>query len=98
VERLGEGARHLGRELFGGFDPIHVRHIDVHQDDVGLECDRELDGVPARLRQTYDLDVTFEAKQPRQVIAGLGDVVDDEDADLVCHVGCFVGLRASRGG
>src|SRR5664279_2504099 len=79
------GARHGGRELLRRFDSIHVRHVDVHQDDIGLERSGQLDGLPSRIREAHDLDITFEAKQPRQVIAGLADVVDDEDADLICH-------------
>jgi hypothetical protein len=78
-------ARHLGRELLGRLDPVHVRHVDVHQDDVGLEGHRQLDRATPGFSQAHDLHVTFEAKQPRKVVAGLGDVVDDEDADLVCH-------------
>ena len=33
------------------------------------------------------VDVAFEAQELRQVVAGLGDVIDDEDADLVGHFG-----------
>ena len=32
-----------------------------------------------------DLDVRLEPEQLGEVLAGLGDVVDDDDADLVCH-------------
>ena len=40
----------------------------------------------ARRRRADDLDVALEAEQLREVVAGLGDVVDDEDADLVGHL------------
>ena len=52
----------------------------------GSSLGRHLDGLAPGRRRPDDLDVRLEAEQLREVIAGLRDVVDDEDADLVCHV------------
>ena len=62
----------------------------------GVEPGRHLEGLTTRRGSPDDLDVALEAKQLREVIAGLRDVVDDEDADLVCHVRGVA--RPRRGG
>ena len=80
-------AGHDGRELLGRSDAVHVRHVDVHQDDVRDESSGHLQCLATGRGGTDHVDVAFEAKELRQVIAGLGDVVDDEDADLVGHFG-----------
>ena len=79
------GRRDLRREQLGRGDPVHVRHVDVHQDDIRQEPGRHLERLRAGRGGTDDLDVLLEAEQLRQVIAGLRDVVDDQDADLVTH-------------
>ena len=79
------GGRHLGGQAFRRRDAVHVRHVDVHQDDVRRELRRHLDGFAPGCRRSHDLDVRLEAQELREVIAGLRDVVDDQDADLVCH-------------
>ena len=94
------GARHLGGQALRRRDAVHVRHVDVHQDDVRRELRRHLDGFATRRRRPDDLDVRLEAQELREVIAGLRDVVDDEDADLVCHgsrVGRWPGCRMGCG-
>ncbi len=93
VVRLAlDGHHHDGRagdargELLGGGDAVHVRHVDVHQDDVRVEPGGHLEGFRAGRRRADHVDVTLEAQELRQVIAGLGDVIDDEDTDLVGHL------------
>ena len=80
------GGRDGRRQLLGRGDAVHVRHVDVHEDDIRTQPDGHLERfAPGRGRADH-VDVTFEAEELRQVIAGLGDVVDDEDADLVGHL------------
>ncbi len=80
------GARDGRRELLGGGDAVHVRHVDVHQDDVRVQPGGHLQRLAAGRRGADHVDVALEAKQLRQVIAGLWDVIDDEDTDLVGHL------------
>ena len=80
------GRRDGSRQLLGRRDAVHVRHVDVHQDDVRGERRRELQGLRAGRRRTDDVDVALEAEQLREVVARLRDVVDDQDADLVSHL------------
>ena len=104
VVRLAlDGHHHDGRagrarrELLGGGDAVHVRHVDVHQDDVRLQLVGHLDRLAPGRRGADHVDVALEAEQLRQVIAGLRDVVDDEDADLVGHLALVGSLLASLG-
>ena len=80
------GRRGDGRHPLRRGDAIHVRHVDVHQDDVGVQLDRDLERIGAGPGRADHVDVALEAKQLREVIPGLRDVVDDEDADLVWHL------------
>ncbi len=86
--------RHGPTEQLRGGDPVHVRHVDVHQHDIGREGRREGDRFRAGRRRADHIDVALEAKQLREVIAGLRDVVDDEDADLVCHQAVWLSFLA----
>ena len=52
----------------------------------GLESGGHLQGLATGRGGADHVDVALEAEQLRQVIAGLGDVVDDEDTDLVGHL------------
>jgi hypothetical protein len=90
--------RDLGRQLLRGRDAVHVRHVDVHQDDVGPQLARHRDGFRAGRGRSHHLDVALEAEELGQVVAGLRDVVHDEDADLVGHSSVGpVGLTAGGG-
>ena len=80
------GGRDGSRQLLGRRDAVHVRHVDVHQDDVRLERHRELQGLDAGRGCTHHVDVTLEAEQLREVVARLRDVVDDQDTDLFGHL------------
>ena len=52
----------------------------------GVSGDGELERLGAGRRRADHVDVALEAEQLREVVAGLRDVVDDEDADLVGHL------------
>src|SRR5438128_4793727 len=77
--RLRNGvADDLGRR-----DPIHVGHVDVHQDHVRPLFLSHVDrGLPTVGRAGH-FHVRLEADQLREIVASVGDVVDDEDADLL---------------
>ena len=69
--------------LFGGtFDPIHVGHVDVHEDHVGSFLLGEVHGLLTATGRAGDLHVRLEPDQLGEVLARVGDVVDDENADL----------------
>ena len=53
----------------------------------GRSASGHLERLAAGVGRADDLDVALEAEQLREVVARLGDVVDDEDLDRVCHVG-----------
>ena len=79
------GVGDLRAQALRGLDAVHVGHVDVHQDDVRRQLGGELEGLrPGRGRADH-FDVALEPEQLRQVIAGLRDVVHDEDTDLVSH-------------
>ena len=80
------GARSGRGHLFRGGDAVHVRHVDVHQDDIRVQPNGHLEGLATGRRRADHVDVALEAQELREVIAGLGDVVDDEDADLIGHL------------
>jgi len=77
--------RDLGRQLLRRGDAVHVRHVDVHQHDIGLDLARHGHCFVAGRSRADHLDVRLESEQLREVVAGLGDVVHDQDADLVGH-------------
>ena len=64
-------------ELLRRRDPVHVRHVDVHQDHIGMEANGHLQRLASGCRGADHIHVAFEAEQLRQVIAGLRDVVHD---------------------
>ena len=79
--------RHPAGHQLGGGDPVHLGHVDVHQDDVRQEARGDLQCLGAGCRGPDDRDVAFEAEQLAEVIPGLRDVIDDQNADLVAHPG-----------
>jgi len=56
-------AGHLGAQDLGGFDTVHLGHIDVHEDDIGAQLPAHVYGFRATGRRTYDFDVTLEQQQ-----------------------------------
>ena len=87
---LGLGA--LGLDPADGGDAIHVRHQEVHQDDVGLQPTGHRHALRAVGRLTDDLDVGQVVEEHAQAHPDDRVVVDDEHADDrrvdrldVCH-------------
>ena len=79
-------ARRAERQLLGRGDAVHARHVDVEQHDVELLLVGQAEHFLARAEAADDLDVRLEAEQLGEVVARLGDVVDDDDLDLLGHV------------
>ena len=79
------GGGHGGRQLLRRGDPVHVRHVDVHQDNVGREANGHFQRLCPGRRGADHFDIALEAEQLCQVVASLRDVVHDEDTDLVGH-------------
>ena len=71
--------------MLGRGDPVHVRHVDVHEDDIGCQSAGDLDRFGSGRRRADHLDVALETEKLGQVVACLGDVVNDEDSDPVGH-------------
>ena len=71
------------RDDLGGGHPIHARHVDVHDDDVGAQLHGDLDRLLTRPGRPGHVEIPLEAEKPREVIPRLRDVVDDEDLDHV---------------
>ena len=76
--RLGNGVR----DDLGRGDPVHVGHVDVHEDHVRPFFLRHVDGLLSTARGRRDFHVGLESDELREVFARVGDVVDDQDADL----------------
>ena len=54
---------------------------------VGVGVGVGLDRLGAGRGRADDVDVALEAEELREVVARLGDIVDDQDTDLVGHLG-----------
>ena len=79
--------RPLGLDPADGRDAVHVRHQQVHQDDVGLEAAGHGHALRAVGGLTDDLDVVLEFEEHPQAHPDDGMVVDDEDPDPGRRVG-----------
>ena len=86
------GGRDARRQELRGGDPVHLGHVDVHQDDVREELGGHLQRLGAGCSRSDHLDVLLEPEKLRQVVARLRDVVHDQDADLVAHRPVGLGL------
>ena len=76
----GRGRDFLG-EGFGRLNPVHDRHVDVHQDDVRGQLLGLLHPFLAVDRGAHDLDVRLEGQQLLEVVQRARNVVDDQDLD-----------------
>src|SRR5215472_8313891 len=64
-----------------GLDPVHARHADVHEDDVGAEPAHRLDRLDAVCGLAHDLDVRLGVQEQAEAGSDHRVVVDDDDAD-----------------
>ena len=71
----------LGLDPADRGDAVHVRHQQVHQDDVRLEAAGHRHALGAVGRLADDLDVGLEVEEDAQAHPDDGVVVDDEHAD-----------------
>ena len=76
------GRRGYTGDLFSGRDSVHVGHIDIHEDNAGLQLFGLFDGLVAILGRPHDLDVRLEVQELAKVLPGFGDIVNDENRDL----------------
>ena len=67
-------------EAPGGLDAVQTRHADVHQDDVGAQPSRLLDGLSAVGGLSHHLDVRRRLEQLAKAGADKRLVVRDEDS------------------
>ncbi len=82
--------RPLRHQLAQEGDAIHARHLDVERDDVRdllLQLPRRHEGIG---RHPHDLDIRILLQHMGQCLADAGGIVDDENADFLCHLRlCF---------
>src|SRR5271165_461100 len=63
-------------------DPIHLRHLQIHQRDVGMEHPELLDGLATVGRLTDHNHVRLNANQSRYSVANQCMVVNRKDSNL----------------
>ena len=80
--RLGQLLGELPRRL----EPVHAGHADVHDHDVRLAAERELDGARPVGRLADDADVRRAREREAKALAHDFVVVDDQRRDLVRHL------------
>ena len=66
-----------------GLDAVHLRHLDVHRDQVGLELVELAEGDPAVDGGTDDLDVGIRGQHVGHDLADDDGIVDDHHPDRV---------------
>jgi len=75
------GLRSFGLDPADRGDAVHVRHQEIHQDDVGLEATGHRHALAAVGGLADNLDVVLEVEEDAQAHPDDRVVVDDEDAD-----------------
>ena len=75
------GASVVGQDAAGRVEAVHDGHPDVHQDDVGLGADDEVDGRCSVGGAADDVEVGCSVEQHLESCADQGLVVDDRDAN-----------------
>jgi len=73
------GARPLFLDPLGGLEAVHVRHPDVHQDDVGQIAARGFDGLATGPRFADDLDAVGVEQHRSDALSDQLVVVDQQD-------------------
>ena len=74
-------------QLPGRLDPVHARHPDVHQHDIGQVAPRLLDGLLAGAGLGDDLDVAGALEQGLEPRAEQRLVVGDDHPQALSHSG-----------
>src|SRR5205085_6533808 len=64
-----------------GLEPVHARHTDVHEEDVGARPPRHAHGLLAVARLTHDLEVVLCAEQGAKAGTHESLIVGQGDAD-----------------
>src|SRR5581483_2838864 len=83
-----DGTRIGGHDLRGGLQAVHVRHVDVHGDDIGFKRFRQRDRFAAVLGVADDLELFVGVENGFQHLAHEGGIVHDEDAVLFAGASC----------
>ena len=82
------GIGRLAVDLRGGVDPVHVGHLDVGDDEVGVASGAELDQLPAGLGRADDL-VAQKRQDLLEIVAHVALVIGDGDLERTGHDGPF---------
>ncbi len=77
-----------GHDLRGGLQTIHVRHVDVHGDDVWLERFGHGDGFTPVFGMAHNLKLVVGVENLLEDFAHEGGIVHDQDAELFVGCGC----------
>src|SRR5277367_2052051 len=77
-QHFGGGQRLL--DLWRGFQPVHLRHGNVHNHDIGLQLSRHSDGCRAIGGLADNLPLLARGEQPTQGCAHRFFVVHDQDS------------------
>ena len=71
----------LGPNRNGRFEPVHLRHLQVHQRHVGPMGAELLDGLAAARAFGDELHVRLAGEQRRHAVAEQRVIVDGQDAN-----------------
>ena len=80
---MAKYARELGVDPGRGFDAVHVRHGDVHQDDIRPQRVRMRDRLEAVGRVADDCELRSLMENLAERAANSGVIVDDENPQRV---------------
>ena len=64
-------------------DPIHIGHIDVHQDHIRTTLAGQVTALAAGAGNADDLHIPFKLQQLPDIFTRLGDIVYDDDANFI---------------
>ena len=78
----------IHRHFFGGRDAVHIGHVDVHQDDVGLKPLCLFDGLLAVFGRSHNHDVGLEVEKFTEILSSFRDIVNNQNVDLLCWLFC----------
>src|SRR5262249_36854091 len=73
----------LGQYRLSSRDAIHIGHINVHQDDIGLMLSSKRYSLTSATRLRHHLDIFFEKEQLLKLIPRVNDIIYDHDTDCI---------------